>query len=108
MPPAFALAGGASLGAVEADMLQALSERGVTPDILERISAGAPNAGFSRRQPAGGRGRRLGGSRRRRDAETREPPVWGYAALPDSRSSNQTDGGGPSLMPHRVASRSTR
>jgi NTE family protein len=49
---AFVLAGGASLGAMQAGMLRALYERGITPDLLVGTSAGALNAAFiaSRRQ----------------------------------------------------------
>jgi NTE family protein len=43
---AFVLSGGGSLGAVQVGMLQALSERGVTPDLLIGTSAGAVNAAF--------------------------------------------------------------
>jgi predicted acylesterase/phospholipase RssA len=37
----FALAGGASLGAMQAGMLRALYERGITADLLVGTSAGA-------------------------------------------------------------------
>jgi NTE family protein len=43
---AFVLSGGGSLGAVQVGMLQALSERGVRPDLLIGTSAGAINAAF--------------------------------------------------------------
>jgi NTE family protein len=43
---AFVLSGGGSLGAVQVGMLQALAERGVTPDLLVGTSAGALNAAF--------------------------------------------------------------
>jgi NTE family protein len=46
MTTAFVLGGGASLGAVEVGMLQALAERGVTPDLLVGTSVGAINAAF--------------------------------------------------------------
>jgi NTE family protein len=46
MPTAFVLSGGASLGAAQAGMLQALYERGVRPDLLVGTSAGALNAAF--------------------------------------------------------------
>jgi NTE family protein len=40
------LAGGASLGAVQAGMLRALYERGIRPDLLAGTSAGALNAAY--------------------------------------------------------------
>lgn len=43
---AFVLSGGGSLGAVQVGMLQALTDRGVRPDLLVGTSAGALNAGF--------------------------------------------------------------
>ncbi len=46
MTTAFVLSGGGSLGAVQVGMLQALGERGVTPDLLVGSSAGALNAAF--------------------------------------------------------------
>jgi hypothetical protein len=47
-PPrtAFVLAGGASLGAMQAGMLRALDERGIRPDLLAGTSAGALNAPY--------------------------------------------------------------
>lgn len=46
MTTAFVLSGGGSLGAVQVGMLQALADRGVTPDFLVGASAGALNAAF--------------------------------------------------------------
>jgi NTE family protein len=46
MTTAFVLSGGGSLGAVQVGMLQALAERGITPDLLIGTSAGALNAVF--------------------------------------------------------------
>jgi len=43
---AFVLSGGASLGAVQVGMLQALIEQGITPDVLVGTSAGALNAAY--------------------------------------------------------------
>jgi NTE family protein len=43
---AFVLSGGASLGALQVGMLQALYERDVVPDVLVATSAGALNAAF--------------------------------------------------------------
>jgi len=46
MTTAFVLSGGGSLGAVQVGMLQALTERRITPDLLVGTSAGALNAVF--------------------------------------------------------------
>jgi NTE family protein len=46
MVTAFALSGGGSLGAVQVGMLQALTARGVEPDLLVGTSAGALNAAY--------------------------------------------------------------
>lgn len=46
MVTAFVLPGGGSLGAVQVGALQALSERGVHPDLLVGTSAGSLNAAF--------------------------------------------------------------
>lgn len=43
---AFVLSGGASLGAVQAGMLRALYERGVSPDLIVGTSVGALNGAF--------------------------------------------------------------
>jgi NTE family protein len=48
---AFVLSGGASLGAAQAGMLQALYERGIVPDLLVGSSAGALNAAFVASRP---------------------------------------------------------
>jgi NTE family protein len=45
------LAGGAALGAVQAGMVHALYERGITPDLLAGTSAGALNAAFPASRP---------------------------------------------------------
>ncbi len=90
MTIAFVLSGGGSLGAVQVGMLQALGERGVTPDLLVGSSAGALNAAFV----AGhGTGRaaleELGGlwrSLRRRDVFALRP-VRGVLALAGRRTS---------------------
>ena len=90
MTTAFVLSGGGSLGAVQVGMLQALGERGVTPDLLVGSSAGALNAAFV----AGhGTGRaaleELGGlwrSLRRRDVFLLRP-VQGVLALAGRRTS---------------------
>jgi NTE family protein len=48
---AFVLSGGASLGAIQAGMLRALYERGVTPDLIVGTSAGALNGAFIASRP---------------------------------------------------------
>ena len=48
---AFVLSGGASLGALQVGMLEALYERGVTPDFLVATSVGALNAAFVASRP---------------------------------------------------------
>jgi NTE family protein len=48
---AFVLSGGASLGALQAGMLRALYERGITADLLVGVSAGALNAAFVASRP---------------------------------------------------------
>jgi NTE family protein len=48
---AFVMAGGASLGAIEAGMLRALYERGIVPDFIVGTSAGALNAAFIASRP---------------------------------------------------------
>ena len=52
MRVAFVFSGGASLGASQAGMLQALYEEGVRPDLLVGTSAGAINAAFVASRPA--------------------------------------------------------
>jgi len=46
MRTAFVLSGGGSLAAVQVGMMQALSERGIRPDLVVGTSAGALNAAF--------------------------------------------------------------
>src|SRR4051794_41763655 len=52
MTTAFVLSGGASLGATQAGMLQALYERGIRPDLFVGTSAGALNAAFAAGRPS--------------------------------------------------------
>jgi predicted acylesterase/phospholipase RssA len=49
---AFVLSGGACLGAAQAGMLEALYERGVSPDLFIGTSVGAMNAAFAASRPA--------------------------------------------------------
>jgi NTE family protein len=51
MPVAFVLSGGASLGAAQGGMLQALYERGIRPDLVVGTSVGAINAAFIASHP---------------------------------------------------------
>ncbi|HEX8854595.1 MAG TPA: patatin-like phospholipase family protein [Thermoleophilaceae bacterium] len=51
MSTAFVLAGGASLGAIEAGMAEALYERGIRADYMVGTSAGGLNAGFLATNP---------------------------------------------------------
>src|SRR4051794_41798995 len=48
---AFVLSGGASLGALQAGMLRALYERGISADLLVGTSVGALNAAFVASRP---------------------------------------------------------
>jgi NTE family protein len=48
---AFVLSGGASLGALQVGMLEALYERGIAPDLLVATSVGALNAAFIASRP---------------------------------------------------------
>jgi len=48
---AFVLSGGASLGALQVGMLEALYERGIVPDLLVGTSVGALNAAFVASRP---------------------------------------------------------
>ena len=48
---AFALSGGASLGAIQVGMLRAFYERGIAPDLIVGTSAGAMNRAFIASRP---------------------------------------------------------
>ena len=48
---AFVLSGGASLGAIQVGMLQALYEREIEPDLIVASSAGALNGAFIASRP---------------------------------------------------------
>jgi NTE family protein len=48
---AFVLSGGASLGAIQVGMLQALYERGIRPDLIVGTSAGALNGAYTASRP---------------------------------------------------------
>ena len=60
---AFVLAGGGSLGAVEAGMLLALVERGIAPDLVVGASVGAINGTFFAGRPDRAGSESLAGSR---------------------------------------------
>jgi NTE family protein len=51
MSTAFVFSGGASLGAIQVGMLEALYERGIVPDLVVGTSAGALNAAFIAERP---------------------------------------------------------
>lgn len=51
MKTAFVLSGGASLGAIEAGMVKALYERGISPDLIVGSSVGALNGAFIASRP---------------------------------------------------------
>jgi NTE family protein len=51
MSTAFVLSGGASLGAIQVGMLEALYERGIVPDLIIGTSAGALNGAFVAARP---------------------------------------------------------
>jgi NTE family protein len=50
-PTAFVLSGGASLGAIQAGMIQALYERRIKPDFIVGVSAGALNGAYIAARP---------------------------------------------------------
>lgn len=56
-PVAFVLGGGATLGASQVGMLQALAEQRVTPDLIVGTSVGALNGAFLANDPVGGANR---------------------------------------------------
>ena len=68
-PVAFVLSGGASLGAAQAGMLEALLEAGIVPDLLVGTSIGAVNAAFMAAGPTPDRARALSEIWRRLSAE---------------------------------------
>ena len=51
MSTAFVMSGGASLGSMQAGMLQALYERGIRPDVIVGTSVGAINAAYVASRP---------------------------------------------------------
>jgi NTE family protein len=62
MSTAFVLSGGASLGAIQVGMLEALYEREISPDLIVGTSAGALNGAFiASRPPTVETARQLGG-----------------------------------------------
>jgi len=66
---AFVLSGGASLGAAQAGMLEALLDAGIVPDLLVGTSIGAVNAAFMAAGPTPDRARALSEVWRRASAE---------------------------------------
>ncbi len=51
MTTAFELSGGASHGAIQVGMLEALYERGIKPDLIVGTSAGSLNGAFIANRP---------------------------------------------------------
>jgi NTE family protein len=98
---AFVLSGGASLGAVQVGMLQALSERQVTPDVLVGTSAGAINAAYVAAHGTGSaaldRLAAVWAGLRRRDVFPLAPRQL-LSALAGGRDSLCSDGGLRSLL----------
>jgi len=81
MSRAFVLSGGASLGAIQVGMLQALYERGIAPDLIVGTSAGAINGAFiATREPTGETAKALGDVWRglRRGAVFPTNPLTGF------------------------------
>lgn len=85
MVTAFVLSGGGSLGAVQVGMLQALTARGVEPDLLVGTSAGALNAAYVAGHGAGQTSLQgleaIWSGLRRRDVFPLQPARLGAAAL---------------------------
>ena len=85
MTTAFVLSGGGSLGAVQVGMLQALTARGVEPDLLVGTSAGAINAAYVAGHGAGASSldglAALWARLRRRDVFPFQPARLGAAVL---------------------------
>ena len=93
MTTAFVLSGGGSLGADQVGVLQALTARGVEPDLLIGMSAGALNAAYVAGHGASDSsldGLEALWTRRRRDVFSLQPARLGAAAL----------GWAPSLCPN--------
>jgi len=94
MVTAFVMSGGGSLGAVQVGMLQALTARGVAPDLLVGTSAGALNAAFVAGHGASRESlddlEAVWSRLRRRDVFPLQPARLGAAAL----------GRAPSLFPN--------
>jgi NTE family protein len=94
MVTAFVLSGGGSLGAVQVGMLQALTARGVAPDLLVGTSAGALNAAYVAGHGVSGAAlddlEAIWSSLQRRDVFPLQPARLGAAAL----------GRAPSLCPN--------
>jgi len=105
MTTAFVLSGGGSLGAVQVGMLEALTERGVTPDLLIGTSAGAINALFVAAHGTGAAaldrlGRAWAALRREDVFPVRAPQM--LLALTGARDSLCTHHGLEALVRHHV------
>lgn len=86
MITAFVLSGGGSLGAVQVGMLQALTARGVEPDLLVGTSAGALNAAYVAGHGVSGASlddlEAIWSSLRRRDVFPLQPARLGASPIP--------------------------
>lgn len=95
-PVAFVLSGGASLGAIQVGMLQALYERGIVPDLILGSSVGAVNGAFiASRAPSVATTQALGDVWRRLRRSTIFPlnPVTGLLGFLGQRDSLLLDRG---------------
>lgn len=93
---AFVLSGGASLGAMQAGMVEALYERGIVPDLICGSSVGAVNGAFlASRPPTVETARELGDVWRslRRSSVFPTNPVTGLLGLAGRRDSLLPDSG---------------
>lgn len=93
---AFVLSGGASLGAIQAGMIEALYERGIVPDLICGSSVGAINGAFlASRPPTVETARELGDVWRglRRSSVFPPNPVSGLLGLAGRRDSLLPDSG---------------
>lgn len=88
MTTAFVLSGGASLGAIQVGMLQALSEARIEPDIWIGTSVGALNAAFMAGHPGPGGADKLSDLWRgiRRSSVFPANPVLGFLGFTGRRS----------------------
>src|SRR4051794_41828888 len=98
MTTAFVLSGGASLGATQAGMLQAVYERDIRPDLFVGTSAGALNAAF-----AAGRPSTVGAAIELQRVWLGLAPSQGFSARPFAAGLRAPGGRGHSFPPPRLA-----